>query len=136
MRAAVPLVFVAIAACGGERPAVVPPATRPSAPPPIEALLPRAPGPWSPSLVTIGPGARQPGESLADVDTCATCHADVTAQWQSSIHSFASFANPIYRGNIEVFRAQHGKVESQHCGGCHDLPLEIDGAMKRRDRRR
>jgi hypothetical protein len=43
-------------ACGGERPAVVPPATRPSAPPPIEALLPRAPGPWSPSLVTIGPG--------------------------------------------------------------------------------
>jgi hypothetical protein len=130
MRAAVPLVFVAIAACGGERPAVVPPATRPSAPPPIEALLPRAPGPWSPSLVTIGPGARQPGESLADVDTCATCHADVTAQWQSSIHSFASFANPIYRGNIEVFRAQHGKVESQHCGGCHDLPLEIDGAMR------
>lgn len=51
--------------------------------------------------------------------------------WQSGIHSFASFANPIYRVNIEVFRANMGNEgQPKHCGGCHDMPLEIDGAMK------
>lgn len=124
------LVALGLAACRGDRTMPAPPATRPSPPPPLSAVLPRAPGEFAPSLLAIGPGARQPGESLADVDTCATCHPDVTVQWQSSLHSFASFANPIYRTNIELVRGHLGKEASQHCGGCHDMPLEIDGAMK------
>jgi tetratricopeptide (TPR) repeat protein len=107
----------------------------PVAPPaPLVARLPRAPTTFAPSLLTIGPSTGREatdGNLLADVDTCGSCHPAVTAQWQSSLHSFASFANPIYRTNIELIRSHLGKSASQHCGGCHDMPLEIDGAMNR-----
>jgi len=97
------------------------------------ARLPRAPGEFSPSLVAIAPAQvtaeLTPGELLADVDSCATCHPDAAAQWSSSAHSFASFGNPSYRANVERLRADLGKTPSRHCGGCHDLPLLVDGLM-------
>lgn len=124
---------VALVACRGD--GVKVPGNRPTppVPPPVEARLPSVPGAFAPSLLALGPvtgGEPQDGNLLADVDTCATCHPDVTAQWQSSIHSFASFGNPIYRTNVELIRSHLGNAASQHCGGCHDTPLEIDGAMK------
>ena len=74
--------------------------TPPPEPTSYETRLPQAPGPYAPSLLTMSKGGAdgpQAGDLLADVDTCSSCHAEVTAQWQSGIHSFASFANPIYR---------------------------------------
>jgi len=103
---------------------------------PIAARLPRAPGAFSPSLVAVDAvDARDHrpdstlGNQLSDVDSCATCHADAAAQWSSSAHSFASFGNPIYRANVEIFRGELGKDASRHCGGCHDMPLMVDGLM-------
>jgi tetratricopeptide (TPR) repeat protein len=98
---------------------------------PLAATLPRAPGVFAPSLAAIEGGGKigGGGEMLADIDTCATCHPDVAAQWQSGIHSFASFGNPIYRTNVELARTLLGNKNSQHCGGCHDAPLQVDGAM-------
>jgi tetratricopeptide (TPR) repeat protein len=127
------LLVVLMAACRGDGvPVTIDSPTPPPEPTSYETRLPQAPGPYAPSLLTMSKGGAdgpQDGDLLADVDTCSSCHAEVTAQWQSSIHSFASFANPIYRANIEVFRANMGNEASQHCGGCHDMPLEIDGAM-------
>ena len=103
---------------------------------PIAARLPRARGAFSPSLVAVDAvDARDHrpdstlGNQLSDVDSCATCHADAAAQWSSSAHSFASFGNPIYRANVEIFRGELGKDASRHCGGCHDMPLMVDGLM-------
>nr|MBA3395671.1 hypothetical protein [Deltaproteobacteria bacterium] len=101
----------------------------------IAVRLPSIPGEHGPSLVAIDrtrPGTTDEisdGSMLADVDSCATCHPDAAAQWATSAHSFASFGNPIYRANIETFRHQVGKQESKHCGGCHDMPLMVDGLM-------
>ncbi|MEZ4403497.1 MAG: multiheme c-type cytochrome [Kofleriaceae bacterium] len=133
MRAVLSMLAVVVVACHGDngRPLVV--GTRPAPPPtPLEVRLPRTPGQFAPSLLALGPitPTSQRGEDLADVDTCGTCHVEVTAQWQSSLHSFASFANPIYRTNVELIRAHLGQPASQHCGGCHDMPLAIDGAMR------
>jgi hypothetical protein len=123
-------VVVVVAACGSREAAVV--VREPAAVLP-EARLPRAPGTFSPSLVAIAPTAAKAepslGAQLADVDSCATCHPDAAAQWSSSAHSFASFGNPSYRANIEQLRADLGKTPSRHCGGCHDLPLLVDGLM-------
>ncbi len=99
-----------------------------------ESRLPRTPGEHAPSMVAVvGPAAKHDepsvGTQLADVDSCATCHPDVAAQWGSSAHSFASFGNPSYRANIEKVRADLGKTASRHCGGCHDMPLMVDGLM-------
>ncbi len=97
------------------------------------ARLPRAPGAMSPSLVSITraavPGELSDGTVLADVDSCSTCHPDVAAQWSASAHSFASFGNPIYRESVERVRHDLDKRASRHCGGCHDMPLMVDGLM-------
>ncbi len=107
------------------------------------AQIPRAPGELAPSLAMIERAPRgsdhqdddqrndkvTDGTMLADVDSCASCHPDVAAQWSSSAHSFASFGNPIYRFNVERVRAELGKPASRHCGGCHDMPLTVDGLM-------
>ena len=135
MRAAIVVVMVA-AGCGGRdgtaaapvqnRAPATPMATR------AETRLPRAPGAMAPSLVAMigsaGSGDSA-GTTLADVDSCASCHPDVAAQWSASAHSFASFGNPIYRFDIEQVRADLGKPASQHCGGCHDMPLLVDGLL-------
>ncbi len=95
--------------------------------PPDVVRIPRSAGP---SLVEIvGTRDADTGTLLADVDGCASCHADVAAQWSSSAHSFASFGNPIYRFDVELVRDALGKPASQHCAGCHDLPLLVDGMM-------
>ncbi|CAN5836215.1 hypothetical protein BH11MYX2_BH11MYX2_15250 [soil metagenome] len=135
VRALIALSFVA-ACSGGESPArareVPTPTTIALA---RHAALPRAPGAFSPSFVAITDTAPHEkdapttGEMLADVDSCATCHPDVAKQWSSSAHSFASFGNPTYRESIERLRHDLGKPASQHCGGCHDMPLMVDGAL-------
>ncbi len=94
-----------------------------------DVRIPRTAGDQAPSLVTIHGATRDSGAILADVDSCASCHPDVAAQWSASAHSFASFGNPIYRYDVEQVRAELGKPASRHCGGCHDLPLLVDGLM-------
>jgi hypothetical protein len=128
------LAVPAVAGCGSpERPEGA------SAPPravvQVAARLPMVPGEHAPSLVVIDrsvahdPADVSDGTMLSDVDSCATCHPDAAAQWSTSAHSFASFGNPIYRVNVELARSMLGKPASQHCGGCHDMPLMIDGLM-------
>ena len=135
---------IALAACGAEEPQPVAlggPADQSGemidahvTSTPVAARLPRPGGDYPPSLVSFIPAPARPddvstGTRLADVDSCATCHADAAQQWSASAHSFASFGNPIYRANIELERHLMGKPTSQHCGGCHDMPLMVDGLM-------
>ena len=125
------LAALVVAACGGSDAKV-----RPTDPPvAIAARLPRAPGERAPSLVQIDrtiphkPDDVSDGTMLSDTESCSTCHPDAAKQWATSPHSFASFGNPIYRFSVEMVRKDLGKPVSQHCGGCHDMPLMIDGLM-------
>ncbi|HSN26299.1 MAG TPA: multiheme c-type cytochrome, partial [Kofleriaceae bacterium] len=118
------------AGCGAAHDAPAPArAAKPAVP--IAARLPMKPGAFGPSLVAMTgtPGELTDGNQLSDVDTCATCHPAAAAQWNQSPHSFASFGNPIYRFDIELARDELGKHDSQMCGGCHDMPLMLDGLM-------
>ena len=131
MRTLIAVALLAGAACGSQELAKEVHA----APVVTAARLPMGPGEFGPSLVKIDnafpkqPGEVSDGTQLADVDGCATCHPDAAAQWATSAHSFASFGNPLYRVNVELARKQLGKPASQHCGGCHDMPLMVDGLM-------
>jgi hypothetical protein len=130
------IALCASAACGSQD-ATVPPVVGgdPVRAAAIAARIPSTPGEHGPSLVaidrTVKPidGDVSDGTMLADVDSCSSCHPDAAAQWSSSAHSFASFGNPIYRVNVELMRHDLGNTNSQHCGGCHDMPLMIDGMM-------
>ena len=128
------LSVVAAAACGGKdaRPSDPVDPQRKAAVAELEAKVPRTPGMFGPSLVAIagtGMSDVSDGTMLSDVDSCATCHPDAAKQWSTSAHSFASFGNPIYRVNVELMRHDLGNKTSQHCGGCHDMPLMVDGLM-------
>ncbi|HEY4057798.1 MAG TPA: multiheme c-type cytochrome, partial [Kofleriaceae bacterium] len=129
-RALIALTLLAACSGGDSRAREVPTPT--TVAPARHAALPRPPGLYSPSFVAVTnqapPAKDEPttGEMLADVDSCSTCHPDVAKQWSSSAHSFASFGNPTYRESIERLRHDLGKEKSQHCGGCHDMPLMVD----------
>lgn len=103
-----------------------PPSPRPALP---RAELPRAPGLLAPSEAVLAGDARPTGARLADVAACERCHAEITAEWRSSAHGFASFTNPVYRVAVDRFRAAAGPEKSRHCGGCHDVALLADGLM-------
>lgn len=108
------------------------PPPRKSSPPDVSAALPAPPsGALAPSLARLsepGPHAGL-GDRIADVEACASCHADVASQWRKSAHAFASFNNPVYRVVVERFRKDRGERASHFCGGCHDVALLVDGAM-------
>jgi hypothetical protein len=130
-----PLRFVAAvaalalaAACGSSN---VEDARAPAPPPPPRAVLPATVADFAPSHARVILPAKDVGATLADVDTCENCHADVAAQWRTSAHAFASFNNPIYRTSVDRLRKERGVETSRFCGGCHDVALLFDGAMER-----
>ncbi len=121
------ILLVVLVACGRGG---APPTVAPEPPPEtFEATLPSAPGEFAPSLMALAGQGDVDGTRLSDVDTCSMCHAAIADQWGASAHSFASFNNPIYRANVELARTELGKEQSQHCGGCHDASLQVDGLM-------
>lgn len=61
---------------------------------------------------------------------CQRCHPDIYAQWESSMHHFASFNNQWYRRSIEYMQDTIGIKPSLWCGGCHDHALVIAGKMQ------
>ena len=95
----------------------------------LRALVPDEPGRFAPSHVELAAGARVGGAHLSDYDTCGSCHQEVQAQWETSVHAFASFNNPIYRVAVDRFRDEQGGMASRFCAGCHDIALMVDGVM-------
>lgn len=85
---------------------------------------------FAPSLTAIGVGESAPdGARVADYDYCGSCHEEISMQWRTSAHSFASFNNPIYRASIDRFRERNGVEASRFCAGCHDPALLVDDSM-------
>jgi hypothetical protein len=117
-----------LAACARDAPPPPPHLATPA--PVVDAVLPVAgSGAMAPSLVRVVNPHPHAGTELADVEGCASCHADVAPQWRKSAHAFASFNNPVYRVAVEKIRHDRGNQTSHFCGGCHDPSLLVDGAM-------
>ena len=68
------------------------------------------------------------GDGLGSSD-CASCHAEIAAQWTQSAHRFASLNNPYYTASVEQFRHERGAPASRFCAGCHDPLLLVDDAI-------
>jgi len=92
------------------------------------AVLPRPGTALAPAQAEIA-GALT-GDTVTETESCAGCHADAAEQWRSSAHAFGSFNNPVYRVVIDRFRAETGNDASRFCGGCHDVALLVDGALR------
>ena len=90
-------------------------------------------------------------ETQIGAATCQRCHADIVAQWATSVHRFSSFNNPFYEASVVALRdsstasnpwiEQHiatypdigedgpGRAKSKWCSGCHDPALMLAGKM-------
>lgn len=82
-------------------------------------------------------------------ESCGRCHPDITEQWASSAHRFASFNNPFYEAaivrlreptsesnwwldvhrQVSGSRANNGELKSRWCGACHDPALLFSGRL-------
>lgn len=86
-------------------------------------------GAFEPSRAVVAPSPSLSALALADVDSCARCHAEIVAEYRASAHAHASFGNPWYRASVERFRADRGARTSRFCGGCHDPLLMVSGRL-------
>ncbi|AKS42967.1 tetratricopeptide repeat protein [Wenzhouxiangella marina] len=89
---------------------------------------------FRPALTRSATGNYIPAETMMMDDYCASCHADVHAQWSDSVHRFASFNNPVYlmsvRNTRDFAMARDGNVDAaRFCAGCHDLVPLLSGAF-------
>lgn len=97
-----------------------------------EEAMGGAEGPFFPSAAATAHGGLIPVKFFMNSESCgqAGCHPDITQQWQSSAHRFASFNNQWYRKSIEYMQAIVGLEAPQWCAGCHDPALLFSGQMK------
>ncbi|MCG6871465.1 MAG: tetratricopeptide repeat protein [Gammaproteobacteria bacterium] len=87
-----------------------------------------------PSLARTSTGDFIPAKTLMMDGYCKTCHADVHANWEHSVHRLASFNNPAYLFSVRKTREfalqRDGNVQAaRFCAGCHDLVPFFSGAF-------
>jgi Flp pilus assembly protein TadD len=84
-------------------------------------------GKFFPSSAQTKHGGNIPSQYFMQSDACQRCHADIYAQWNSSVHHFSSFNNQWYRKSIEYMQDVAGVKSSKWCAGCHDPALLYSG---------
>src|SRR5437667_266302 len=86
-----------------------------------------ASGKFFPSSAQTVHDVNIPSQYFMKSDACQRCHADIYAQWNSSMHHFSSFNNQWYRKSIEYMQDVAGVKPSKWCAGCHDPALLYSG---------
>jgi len=84
-------------------------------------------GKFFPSSAQTRHDVNIPSQYFMKSDACQRCHADIYAQWNSSMHHFSSFNNQWYRRSIEYMQEVAGVKPSKWCAGCHDPALLYSG---------
>ncbi len=86
-----------------------------------------AQGKFFPSSAQTKHGGNIPSQYFMKSEACQRCHADIYAQWNSSMHHFSSFNNQWYRKSVEYMQEVAGVRSSKWCAGCHDPALLYSG---------
>jgi tetratricopeptide (TPR) repeat protein len=84
-------------------------------------------GPFFPSSAGTNGRGLVPSSFFMTSAACGRCHADIYAEWSSSMHHFASFNNQWYRKSIEYMQDVVGTGPSKWCAGCHDHAMLFSG---------
>jgi tetratricopeptide (TPR) repeat protein len=83
--------------------------------------------PFWPSSAKTNTGGLIPSDFFMDSKLCGDCHKDIYEQWNSSMHHFASFNNPVYKASILHMQELSGTQGSKWCAGCHDHAVFFNG---------
>lgn len=87
-----------------------------------------------PSLARTSDGNFIDGAALQNDAYCKECHPETHAEWENSVHKWASFNNPAYLASVRDTRAammeRDGNVQgARFCAGCHDPVPFFSGAF-------
>jgi len=83
--------------------------------------------PFWPSSAKTNTGGLIPSDFFMDSKLCGECHKDIYEQWNSSMHHFSSFNNPVYTAAILHMQELSGTQGSKWCAGCHDHAVFFNG---------
>lgn len=86
--------------------------------------------PFSPSQTTSFTGGFLDAKRLSNSDRCGTCHADITKQWQSSMHAQAA-SDKSYQTNINLLAKSKGMAATRYCEGCHAPVALLSGELSK-----
>lgn len=87
--------------------------------------------PFFPSSAQTNVGGIIPATFFMTSQRCGSCHPDIYAQWNASVHHFSSFNNQWYRKSIEYMQDVVGTKPSRWCAGCHDHAVFFNGRFDR-----
>jgi len=59
---------------------------------------------------------------------CATCHADIYAEWEESLHRNA-VREPFYKASADILERTRGVEFTRHCESCHAPVALFSGAL-------
>lgn len=84
--------------------------------------------PFRPSQTETSSGgfldARRQGESAR----CASCHAEISRQWQASMHARAA-SDQAYQANVKLLAEKRGIEATRYCEGCHAPVALLSGQL-------
>lgn len=86
--------------------------------------------PFAPSETKTASGGFVDDRLIGNSANCGTCHAEITEQWEQSIHAQAA-SDPSYQRNIELLAKKKGMASTRYCEGCHaPVPL-LSGVLSK-----
>lgn len=68
-------------------------------------------------------------ERLGGSDYCGNCHRQIYHEWNSSLHHFSSFNNPVYRRAALDVQERRGPEALKFCASCHDPVALVGGQL-------
>jgi hypothetical protein len=81
------------------------------------------PHPFRPSQTETSTGTFIEAARLGNSAQCGACHAQITQEWQASIHSQAA-SDKTYQKNVNLLAKKKGMATTRYCEGCHaPIPL-------------
>ena len=84
--------------------------------------------PFRPSHTETSTGTFIDVRQITGTDNCATCHADIAAQWQQSIHAQAA-AEQAYQTNVNLLATKKSMAATRYCEGCHAPVALLTGQL-------
>ena len=92
--------------------------------------LPYGPSPFAPAEARVTGGGVLAPDALLGSGECGGCHAEITAQWQSSLHR-AGAADRFYRFAVDRMGEDYGAAATRLCVSCHEPNLLLSGGVDR-----
>lgn len=69
-------------------------------------------------------------EAMTGSESCGTCHAQIFAEWNASVHRFSGVDNPLIAAATKPAETNGGVPAARFCASCHEPVALLTGALE------